>query len=194
MEIGMPTQLVQTNLARLAVIEGGILRDIYAVTSPSIFTYERYVDELERWLSTLPPSLRLHTDHTGSDLRAEHSRSDRGAIVSRPPSSLKNANGLKHNLELVYLDSILLVTRPLLLESTLNSREPNSTVTQLNTRLYAQTWYVLAATSCVTGVSCSFQHTLFLTRYSVDAANQISHLSSLMKSQELLAKKSWPTM
>jgi hypothetical protein len=148
MEIGMPTHLVQTNLARLAVIEGGILRDIYAVTSPSIYTYERYVDELERWLSTLPPSLRLHTDHTSSDLRVEHSRSDRGAIVSWPPSPWERANGLKHNLELVYLDSMLLVTRPLLLESTLNSMEPNSTVTQLNTRLYARTWYVLAATTC----------------------------------------------
>jgi hypothetical protein len=74
MEVGMPTHPVQTNLARLAVIEGGILRDIYAANSPSIHIYEKYVDELKRWLSALPPS--FHT---------EKSRSDRSAIASIPP-------------------------------------------------------------------------------------------------------------
>lgn len=76
----MPTHSVQTSLARLAVIEGGILRDIYTANSPSIHIYEKYVNELKRWLSALPPN--FHTDH-----RPEKSRSDRSAIVSMPPSS-----------------------------------------------------------------------------------------------------------
>jgi hypothetical protein len=190
----MPTYLIQTNLARIAVIVGGILQDIYAPNSASIHMYERYINELEIWLSALPPTLRFYADHSGDDVRSEESRGDRIAKVGRPPLITANANGLKHNLELVYLGAMLLLTRPLLLDFTAMVREQNPSVTQLSTRLYAQTWYVSVATHHFPNGPPSSWYGLFLTCHSVDTANQISHLSSQMKGQGLLAMKSWPIM
>ena len=88
MEVSLPTDLVQTNLARLAIIAGGILRDVYAAQSVNIYTYEAYVDQLERWLAALPSSLRFHIDHSGGNLGPEKSRGDSIATVCTPPASL----------------------------------------------------------------------------------------------------------
>jgi hypothetical protein len=140
MEVGTPAHLVQTSLARISVIVGGILQDVYAVNSVSIHTYERYTHELEIWLSALPQPLRPHGDHTSGDAQPEKSRGDRIAMVGMSPFISNKAKGLKHNLELMYLGSMLLLTRPLLLDFTATVREPKSLVTQLSTRLYAQTW------------------------------------------------------
>jgi hypothetical protein len=78
MEVGMPAHLVQTSFARIAVIMGGILQDIYAANSVSIHTYEKYTQELELWLSTLP---RSWADYADGEVRPEESRGDRIARV-----------------------------------------------------------------------------------------------------------------
>jgi hypothetical protein len=160
-DVGMPTHLVQTNFARIALIMGRILQDVYAASSVSIQTYERYTNELEAWLSALPPDLRFHTDYTSVDLRPERSHSDRIAVVGMPLLITDKANSPQHNLELVYLGSMLLLSRPLLLEFTALVREQKSSATQLSTRIYAQTWYVVSYDASIYGWTVS------LSRYAL---------------------------
>jgi hypothetical protein len=74
----MPAHPVQTSLARIAVIMGGILEDIYAVNSVGIHTYEVYAQKLEIWLSTLPQAF-------GGEARPEMSRGDWMAMVGMSP-------------------------------------------------------------------------------------------------------------
>src|SRR5438552_1308224 len=114
----MPTHLVQTSFARIAVIVGGILQDIYAVNSASIHTFEKYTQELDLWLSTLPQPLRSYADYTGGEVRPEESNGDRIAMVGILPSPVTKLTALKYNLELMYLGSMLLLTKPLLLDFT----------------------------------------------------------------------------
>jgi hypothetical protein len=82
--VGMPAHLVQTSFARIAIILGGILRDIYAANSVSIHIYGRYTRELELWLSTLPQPLRSYADYTVG-VRLEESRGDMIAMVCMSP-------------------------------------------------------------------------------------------------------------
>src|SRR5436309_10626447 len=87
---------------------------------------------------------RNHYGLTGTTPEATCDQKSRVAmglqwLVCLPFTSDK-VNRLKHNLELMYLGSMLLLTRPLLLDFTATVRERKSLVTQLRTRLYAQTW------------------------------------------------------
>ncbi|OCL12711.1 hypothetical protein AOQ84DRAFT_385924 [Glonium stellatum] len=120
---GVPDHSVNVNMARLAVITGRILRDIYAERGSTFGVYESTMQELEEWSKSLPPNLRFRENHSPG--------------VDHPGLSTEDYVSSCY-LEIYYLASITLLGRPLLLR-TINPKgyEAGSTIS-LNLRYFAQ--------------------------------------------------------
>ena len=61
-----PSERLEVNVARLAVILGRILKDVYAAKEVSLDRYEKYLIVMEEWSSALPLCFRYFPQNPGA--------------------------------------------------------------------------------------------------------------------------------
>ena len=84
-----PIERLEVNVARLAIILGHILKDIYGAKEVGIDRYEKYLKKMEEWSSALPRSLRYFPETSGAmndaDLSAEEEMASVGGLMTPSP-------------------------------------------------------------------------------------------------------------
>jgi hypothetical protein len=147
----LPECVIQTAVAKMGVIQSKMLRDAYGSSRVDIRVYEQYTQLIEKWRLGIPPHLRLPSDilrihdNLGSDKRQQSAM---------------------FRLELLRLNSLMLVMRPALFQCVATAPYRQAGEPHPNYRPYAQ--------ACV------------------DAAIRTVRVCSIMMGKDLLRKRFWP--
>ncbi|KAF2201958.1 hypothetical protein GQ43DRAFT_462745 [Delitschia confertaspora ATCC 74209] len=137
MRYGLPSpHSVQTNLARLGVVTSSFLVDIHGTEKADLSTYDQYVLTLRQWSEDLPPVLRSPVNLQNHINNTPLSTGDRSSMFY---------------LQIAYLGTLMLLTRPLLIYSAAVERQNAEAILQQKIRNHAEN---CVATAIRIGQAC----------------------------------------
>ncbi|KPI45461.1 uncharacterized protein AB675_383 [Cyphellophora attinorum] len=123
-ELRQPEEDIAVNMARLAVVVGDYIQEAQLSSAAGSPVYERHLQALEEWSSALPQSLRVFIEDIDNVQQLDLPDDDEYSSLY---------------LEAFYFSSVLLVTRPLLVEMVTTWRGQDDASIPHRIRFLAQT-------------------------------------------------------